>query len=90
MQIEWTKNAIKEYQSLRNNQRIISKIKSLIASIEAKYDDGIGKPERLKWYNERVLYSRRIDEKNRIVYEVFLDDKKLCEKIHILQVIGHY
>jgi toxin YoeB len=90
MQVKWTKQAIKEYKSLKNNQRIINKLKTLISSIESNYDNGIGKPERLKWYKERVIYSRRIDEKNRIVYEVFLDDNNFCEKIHILQVIGHY
>ena len=90
MQVKWTKQAIKEYKLLKNNQRIINKLKTLISSIEANYNNGIGKPERLKWYKERTINSRRIDEKNRILYEVFLDDNNLCKKVHILQVIGHY
>ena len=91
MQVEWTKKALRDYKSVKSNKRIINKIHQLLESIEDKYDYGIGKPERLKWYQERLLYSRRIDEKNRIVYEVFLDSNKVyCVRIVILQIIGHY
>ena len=91
MQVEWTKKALRDYKSVKSNKRIINKIHQLLESIEDKYDYGIGKPERLKWYQERLLYSRRIDEKNRIVYEVFLDSNEVyCVRIVILQIIGHY
>ncbi len=43
---------------------------------------GIGKPEALKYYN---AYSRRIDDKNRLVYRI---DK--LGNIHIIACKGHY
>ena len=43
---------------------------------------GIGKPEPLKY---RPGYSRRIDEKNRLVYEI--DELK---NIKIISCKGHY
>jgi toxin YoeB len=62
----------------------LKKINKLLISIQRDgLLGGIGKPERLKYGNNR--YSRRIDEKNRLVY------KQASENlIEILSCEGHY
>jgi toxin YoeB len=51
-----------------NNPRILKKIDSLVNDIANNGPEiGIGKPEKLKYYDDDT-YSRRIDEKNRLVY----------------------
>ena len=46
---------------------------------------GIGKPEQLRHYEEEV-WSRRINEKDRIIYAIFEED----EFVLIQSVLGHY
>jgi toxin YoeB len=48
---------------------------------------GIGKPERLKHILDNVeIYSRRINEKDRIVYTIYEEN----EMIEVMSCIGHY
>ena len=47
---------------------------------------GTGKPEALKGYGERNVYSRRIAPKHRLVYEVFEEEGL----VKILFAYGHY
>jgi len=55
------------------DKKTLKKINSLIKSIERNGENqGLGKPEVLKG-NMSGFYSRRIDEKNRLVYRV-VDD----------------
>jgi len=86
--IEWDKRAKKQYEYLQENNKssAIEKINKLLESIEERPDYGIGKPERLKWFKDITLYSRRIDEKNRLIYEVI----EVEHKVVILQSSGHY
>lgn len=52
----------------REDKKTLKKINELIKSIEREgVMEGIGKPEPLKY---RDGYSRRIDDKNRLVYDV--------------------
>ena len=53
---------------INNNRKIVDKIYKLLQSIERDGAmKGEGKPERLKHDNS---YSRKIDETNRLVYEI--------------------
>lgn len=53
---------------LREDKKTLGKINDLIKSIEREGPmEGIGKPEPLRY---RDGYSRRIDKKNRLVYDV--------------------
>lgn len=67
------------------DRRTIKKINSLIEDIKRNGAlRGIGKPELLK-HNKSGLYSRRIDEENRLVYEI--------DELHNIKIIscrGHY
>lgn len=74
-----------EYLYWQNqDKKILQKINQLIKSIVRDgVMHGIGKPEKLKYGKNR--YSRRIDEANRLVYEI--DE---LQNIRILACKGHY
>lgn len=71
----------------------LEKVKTLEGSIQADPKDGIGHPERLKKQRDRGLlqgnenlWSRKIDGKNRLVYEIDEDKKEVT--LH--RCWGHY
>ncbi len=65
------------------DKKTLKRINQLIKDIERNGNDGIGKPEPLKG-NLSGFHSRRIDDCNRIVYQL-ADDA-----IEIIQCRGHY
>jgi toxin YoeB len=65
------------------DKKTLKRINSLISDILRSPFEGIGKPEPLE-YELSGLWSRRIDEVNRIVY--LLQD----EKIVVFSCKGHY
>lgn len=84
MPLLWDDDAWKEYLSwLDEDKKTLKKINKLIDDIQRNGYDGIGKPEALK-ENLSGLWSRRIDEKNRIVYYIENDIP------HIVSCKGHY
>lgn len=67
----------------KEDKKTVKKINELIKSIERDgLLEGLGKPEPLK---DRKAYSRRIDKKNRLIYNI--DSNK---NIWILSCKGHY
>lgn len=71
----------------KSGQKIIlSKIEELLCEIENTPLTGKGKVERLKGYDDKEVYSRRIDQKHRLVYEVFEKEKEIV----VLSAYGHY
>ena len=83
MNILFTPTGWNEYLAWQNQDRkTIAKINKIIRSIESDGPlKGEGKPEVLRFING---YSRRIDEKNRLVYQYTKTD------IIILSCMGHY
>lgn len=67
-------------------KKALEKIDSFLDEIEKHPTAGTGQVEPLKGYGERSVYSRRIDKKHRLVYEVFEDEKR----VEILACYGHY
>ncbi len=68
--INFTKTAFKEYNSWRNeNRKLEDRIADLIEDILRHLFEGIGKPEALR-HHLKGLWSRRINEEHRLVYEV--------------------
>lgn len=57
---------------LREDKKILKKINELIKDIARNPFEGIGKPEPLK-HNLKGLWSRRITQEHRLVYEVVND-----------------
>ncbi len=84
MRISWEDRAWEEYLYWQSQDRkTLKRINALVKDIQRDPFNGIGKPEPLK-ENLSGLWSRRIDESNRIVY---------YEKyggIIILSCRGHY
>ena len=70
MLLTWTDFAWKQYEELQEkDKRLIKKINILIKDIKRNGNEGIGKPEPLQ-YELSGYWSRRIDDKNRLVYKV--------------------
>ncbi|TRX23057.1 Txe/YoeB family addiction module toxin [Flavobacterium franklandianum] len=68
-----------------NNPIILKKIRQLLEIIPETPYSGIGKPEPLK-HHLSGLWSRRINQEHRLVYEVIQADNVIL--IHSLK--GHY
>jgi toxin YoeB len=64
-----------------NDKKILKRINLLLRDIVRHGNDGLGKPEQLKY---RDSWSRRIDDTHRLVYHLKGDE------IEILQCKGHY
>ncbi|WP_432718900.1 Txe/YoeB family addiction module toxin [Pectinatus frisingensis] len=81
----WDDEAWEDYISWQTkDKKTLKRINALIKDIERNGClTGIGKPESLK-YDLQGWYSRRIDEKNRLVYRI--KDKH----IEIAQCRNHY
>jgi toxin YoeB len=65
----WTDEAWDDYEYwLNQDKKTVKRINKLLKDIERNGNmHGIGKPEPLQ-YDLQGLYSRRIDDKNRLVY----------------------
>lgn len=87
MEIIYSDEAQKDidYWKRSGNKVIQKKIQQLLKAIEESPFDGIGKPEMLK-YSLTGMWSRRINQEHRIVYELMNDSQTI--KIHALK--GHY
>ncbi len=79
----WSDEAWNEYLYWQGqDKKTLRRINELIKSIERDgVMKGIGKPEPLRY---RSGYSRRIDEKNRVVYDV------VDGKLYIVSCKDHY
>lgn len=78
----WSDAAWEDYLYWQTqDKKTLKRINALIKDIERNHFTGIGKPEPLKY---RSGWSRRIDEKNRLVYDIRND------QILIASCRGHY
>ena len=69
MHKNWSDSAWEEYIAWQTKDIKLLRINQLIRDAERDPFRGIGKPEPLK-YGKSGSFSRRIDEANRLVYEV--------------------
>ena len=67
-------------------KKIVERILNLIEEIKQHTITGTGKVESLKGKGERLVYSRRIDDKHRLVYEIFEEEKLVV----LAAAYGHY
>ncbi len=84
MKILWEERAWEDYCYFQlQDKKTLKRINNLIKDIQRNGYEGIGKPEALK--GELTGYwSRRIDNRNRIVYSINNDS------IKIITCKGHY
>lgn len=81
---EWSNDAWEDFEYwLKQDKKTLKRILDLLKDIDRNGYEGIGKPEPLKG-NFSGYYSRRIDDKNRIVYK--LEDNR----VKIAQCGSHY
>lgn len=80
----WTDAAWEDYTYWqREDKKILKRINTILKDIDRNGYEGIGKPERLSG-DLSAYWSRRIDDKNRIVYRIEKDI------IKIVQCGSHY
>lgn len=75
-----------ERHKTSGNKQIIKKIYSFFDELETNPTGGTGQTEALKGYGERFVFSKRINGKHRLIYEIFKDLKI----VEILTAYGHY
>lgn len=82
--LTFTEQAFEEYLYWQaQDKKTLRRINALLKDISRSPFEGIGKPEPLK-HDKSGLWSRRIDDTNRLVYRV------TDEQIEIYQCKGHY
>lgn len=64
---------------------IKTKIERIIQELQETPTKGVGAPEQLKG-EEGVVYSRTLNKKDRLVYEILEEEKRVI----IIQFLGHY
>lgn len=83
MKLKWDEEAWSDYLYWQTqDKKTLKKINALLNDTMRNPFEGIGKPEPLKHYSG--YWSRRIDEKNRVIYKVEGDS------LIIAAVKGHY
>lgn len=84
MRLTWLEEAWEQYCDwVQTDRKTARKLNTLIKDIQRNAFTGLGKPEKLKG-DQFGWWSRRIDEKNRIVYKIDNDS------VIILSCKGHY
>ncbi len=84
MKLLWEDRAWDDYLWwLNQDKKTLKRINALVKDTMRSPFEGIGKPEPLK-HGLTGLWSRRIDEANRIVY--FVED----DTVHIIACRNHY
>lgn len=73
MKIQFTQEAWKDFEwFLDNDRQIVRRIRELLKDILRHPQEGIGKPERLK-FQLAGCWSRRITKEHRLIYQIEKD-----------------
>ncbi len=85
--VEFWDSAFDDLKALRKNDKNdYVKCFDLFQAIVQNPKEGIGHPERLKYHRNKEIWSRKINKKDRIVYEI--NDEE--EMIVVFSCLGHY
>ena len=84
-EIEFSEEFLKDIKKHQKagNKILLKKVNSFLTEIRENPKEGLGKPEQLKYF-ETMIWSRRINEKHRLVYEIKVN------AVEILSGWGHY
>lgn len=84
MSLSWADNAWEDYLCWQEtDEKILTRINTMIKEIQRQPFKGIGKPEPLK-HNWTGYWSRRINREHRLVY------KMVKKTVYIAQCRYHY
>ena len=85
--IELTESAKEDLEKLKKigNKSVLNKIDKIYKELKEHPYTGTGKPEPLK-HDLKGLWSRRINQKDRLIYEVV----EQIVTVYIVSAIGHY
>ena len=79
-------NADEDLSWLRKNDRTsYLKCFDLVRDVAKDPRSGLGKPERLRYFEQEV-YSRRVNQKDRMIYTIY----EKIQEIDISSFRGHY
>jgi toxin YoeB len=84
--LQFSPRAMEDLYKIKKSgdQARIKKLRAILEELTEHPLTGIGNPERLKY--RANTYSRRLSNKDRVVYSVYED----IVEISILQMLGHY
>lgn len=87
-QILFSQRVESDYNFISKNwsQASVRKVIKLLTEIEQNPRVGTGRPEQLKHYKDKEIWSRRIDKKNRLIYSIDNDEVLVI----LISMIGHY
>ncbi len=68
------------------DKKTIKKLKKILEELENHPCTGIGNPELLK-HSLSGLWSRRLNKKDRLIYEIFEEPEEL---VVVIAALGHY
>ena len=71
---------------MSGNKATVKKLEKIIVELSDHPAFGIGNPEPLK-YNLSGFWSRRINKKDRLIYEIIEEPDKL---VVVVSALGHY
>jgi toxin YoeB len=82
-----SKRARKDLKKIHQsgNKQDIKRVEKIFLDLSEQPRFGIGNPERIK-YKDGEIWSREINKKDRIVYEIFEFEQNLL----VVQALGHY
>ena len=84
MEIVFTKQAIKDFEKVKENPTLLKKVRALLELLEN--DPYTNPPPYEKVIGIESTYSRRINLQHRLVYQVYIEEKV----VKIIRMWTHY
>jgi toxin YoeB len=79
VKLVWDESAWDDYTRWQiQDRKIVTRINTLIRDIARNANEGIGKPEPLK-YGSQGYCSRRITDEHRLIYKVVEDEIRIAQ-----------
>ena len=85
LHLKLSKKAEKDLKKVQKDGKLLKKLFTIFEDLEESPYSPKFKMEKLK-YNFQDHYSKRLDKKNRVIYQVF-EDKIL---VSVISILGHY
>lgn len=78
MRLTWDESAWEDYVWWQTqDRRMLKRINALLRDVQRNGNEGIGKPEPLR-YNLAGYWSRRISDEHRLVYKIVDDEIRIA------------